>query len=185
MLEMPLTPRQRVVLLLYQDEAGNVEGVDGITRLQKYLFLVQQGDEGPRAVDADANFEPYKFGPCSRKLYDDLELLENLELITSEPIAPASEVEEQESELTFEFLMGDDDEAAAEAQLEEKRFQLTEKGRELAESIVRDQAAADEVNAIRRVKSKFASYSLRDLLRYVYRKYPAWTTQSEIRDQIL
>ena len=41
------------------------------------------------------------------------------------------------------------------------------------------------IEGIRKVKSKFGTYSLTDLLYYVYTKYPDMTVESEIREQVL
>jgi hypothetical protein len=38
---------------------------------------------------------------------------------------------------------------------------------------------------IRKVKSRYATYSLNDLLFHVYTKYPETTVASEIRDKVL
>ena len=68
---------------------------------------------------------------------------------------------------------------------EERRFTLTSKGRERAERLLGDPEYAQAVDGIRRVKSKYSSHSLRDLLRHVYRKFPDMTSESEIIDSVL
>ena len=62
---MPLSRRDITLLLLMG------EPVEGITRMQKYLFLslVQEGADGPGVRDVKG-FEPYRFGPYSSKLYE-------------------------------------------------------------------------------------------------------------------
>ena len=60
-----------------------MKGIGGITRLQKLLFLLWK-EAGIQEVEAGFEFKPYKAGPYSRKLYDELELLENLNLIHGE-----------------------------------------------------------------------------------------------------
>lgn len=52
----------------------------GVTRLQKLLFLVEK--EGQVNLK-DSDFEPYKFGPFSRKVQDDIDFLVNLGYIES------------------------------------------------------------------------------------------------------
>ena len=175
---VPLPMRDAVLLLL-------LEPVEGITRLQKYTFLAEQGDQGPAAGPGDADFQAYKFGPYSEKLYDDLEMLENLGLVVSKPLRDAPVEEDDEADLSFGFLIGDDEEQEAKAELEERCYSLTQKGRDFVEGSILPRTNPDDVAAIERIRSRFASYSLRDLLRYVYRKYPEWTVNSEIRDQIL
>jgi hypothetical protein len=53
------------------------------------------------------------------------------------------------------------------------------------EKLLADEDYSGVVDGIRKVKSKYSQYSLRDLLRYVYRKYPEMTTRSEILDEVL
>ena len=175
---MALSRRDITLLLLM---GGPVEG---ITRMQKYLFLSLAQEKGEMVGVADVEgFEPYRFGPYSSELYDDLEMLENLGLITSQPVGELSEPETEEVALSFEYLMGDDEQDGALAEQEEKRYELTEGGLKFVQELVRP--TEDQVEGIRRVKSKFAHYSLRALLRYVYRKYPEWTKESEIAEEIL
>jgi len=55
------------------------EGINGITRLQKFLYLLER--EENLKPDADGfEFIPYKAGPYSEKLYDDLVLQRHLSL---------------------------------------------------------------------------------------------------------
>jgi uncharacterized protein YwgA len=80
----PTISRQSLLLLLLgADESGATSvGIGGMTRLQKLLFLLWK-EAGIEEVDRGFEFKPYKAGPYSRKLYDELELLENLGLIVT------------------------------------------------------------------------------------------------------
>lgn len=182
--------RDLLLLLIGLDESGTWAGtVSGITRLQKFLFLLDE-EGGIRPRGSGFEFEPYKAGPYSSKLYDDLELLENLGLIRSEATAEATVTETVDlNRLSFEDLMGGFDEreggTRAADSFEERRFALTEEGRGRVEKLLASGEYDPVVDGIRKVKSKFSHYSLRDLLRYVYRKYPGMTTESEIIDEVL
>jgi uncharacterized protein YwgA len=145
-------------------------------------------------VEVGFEFKPYKAGPYSRKLYDELELLENLNLIHGEVQGEATSAEAAElEELSFEELMGDtgqtfgDPEATSADTFEERRFRLTDLGRKRVEAWLADPKYAPFVEGIRKIKSKFGNYSLQDLLYHIYTKYEAdgWTSESEIRDKIL
>jgi uncharacterized protein YwgA len=73
-------------------------GISGITRLQKFLYLLQE--EGHVSPNGDGfEFEPYKAGPYSAKLYDDLEFLENLGLVQSDITAEATAPEAAEIDM--------------------------------------------------------------------------------------
>lgn len=195
----PKVSKQELLLLLLGLEGTSVsaKGIGGITRLQKLLFLLWK-EAGIQEVESGFEFRPYKAGPYSRKLYDELEWLENLGLIKSEVQGEATEAEAVElEELSFEQLMGDDahpfqddvsrSEASTADTFEERRFTLTNKGLKVVESLAAKPGSKPFTDGIRRIKSKFANYSLQDLLYHVYTKYEAegWTSESEIRDNVL
>ncbi len=161
----------------------------GITRLQKYLFLLEK-EGGVTAAGNGFTFEPYKAGPYSSKVYDDLEFLENLGLLQSEVTANATEWEQSEVErLTFDQLFGTDgkgeDGASAADAYEERRFKLTEKGVAHVRRLFTDPTYKPVVDGIRKIKSRYGNHSLSDLLYHVYTKYPEMATESEIRDKVL
>ncbi len=189
-----VSTHQLLLLLLGLDGPSvSAKGIGGITRLQKFLFLLWK-EAGVLEVENGFEFRPYKAGPYSRKLYDELELLENLGLIQSEVQGEATEAEAAElEELSFEDLMGDDgqtfedSEAASSDAFEERRFTLTNDGLKRAREMLQKPESKLFAEGIRKIKSKFANHSLQDILYYVYTKYEdeGWTGESEIRDRVL
>ena len=187
--------RKDLILLLLgvsgKDEVA--EGINGITRLQKFLYLLGR-EEGFEPDENGFEFIAYKAGPYSAKLYDDLEFLENLGLITSEVAGEATEGEAAEVEMSFEELMGDctdtvegtiSDALMTADVYEERRYRLTENGKDRVEKLFHRSEYEPVVDGIRRIKSKFGKYSLNDLLYYIYTKYDEMATESEIKDKIL
>jgi uncharacterized protein YwgA len=193
---MPQISKHGLTLLLLGvgAEGGIMKGLGGITRLQKYLYLLEK-EGGITASQGNFHFEAYKAGPYSSQLYDDLEFLENLGFIESEVTAQASAEEAAEiEELTFDDLMGDGAEQVDGEQYdgfgasdvcEERRFILTNEGRRKVEALMANKDYEPVVNAVRKIKSRFSNHSLLDLLHYVYTKYPEMTTESEIKDKVL
>ena len=192
-------PKQHVLMILLGvDEQGvSDRGIGGITRLQKLLFLLWK-EAGIEQIDNDFAFRPYKLGPYSRALYDELELLENLGYVRGEVQGEATEEEAAElEELSFEQLMGDDAapfqdvktraEASTADNFEERRYGLTDKGLVFVRKLMKDADAKPFVDGIRKIKSRFARHSLQDLLYYIYTKYDqeGWASDSEIRDKVL
>ena len=188
--------RQLVLLTLALQADGSLgDELRGVTRLQKFLFLLQQEYGVTLQGEHALAFKPYKAGPYSKKIYDDLELLENLGLIRSESTGDATEAEHAALEdLTFGHLLGSDAEALSSESAElaetsdsfnERRFRLTDEGKKKVEAILASDAAEPFSDGIRKVKSRFANHSLQDLLHYVYTKYDDWTGESEIRDKVL
>lgn len=191
---MAISRRDVELLLLGAGPEGVLEGISGITRFQKLLFLLEQ-EENVVPSGTGFDFAAYKAGPYSAHLYDDLEMLENLGLIETEVTAEATEEEAAEIDmLDFEELMGegaDDAEgagvdglAAADA-YEERRFRLTDDGTKRVRQLLERDDYKPVEGAIRRIRSKYGHYSLSDLLYYVYTKYPNMTTESEIKDKVL
>lgn len=193
---MPEISRCDTVLMLLGVGRGSElsEGLGGITRLQKLLFLLQREHDLQPSGDG-FEFSAYKAGPYSSKLYDDLEFLENLGFIETEVAGEATEAEATEVDLlTYQELLGDgadtsgdtpsDGLGAADA-YEERRFTLSEKGRERVEEMLSSQEYEPVVDGIRKVKSKYGSHSLSDLLYHVYTHYPEMTTESEIKAKVL
>ena len=180
--------RSLLLLLLGTDPEGRVaDGINGITRIQKFLFILSR-ETSVREIDETYSFQAYKAGPYSPSIYDDLEFLENMGLLQGETVGEASEEEADDVEvLSFEDLIGDSGDQGGRAAdaYEERRFTLTKAGRRKVEELLQNPDFAPVVDAIRTVKSKYGRYSLSDLMYYVYTKYPEMTTQSEIKEQVL
>jgi uncharacterized protein YwgA len=168
-----------------KDETDIANGINGITRLQKFLFLLENEDYLEKIEGGYKNgFEAYKAGPYSSALYDDLEFLENIGLIEVETSGVATEEEAADIDFTFEDLMDSEDIKTPDV-YDEKRFKLTKEGLAKVESLLTSKEYSPVVDGIRKIKSKFGNYSLNDLLYYVYTKYPDMTTESEIKDHVL
>ncbi len=178
-----LTRGQLLMMLLAAPGARGKEGepVQGTTRLQKLLFLMEHEAKIKPTRGNDFHFEAWRFGPVSKELYDDLEKLENLDLLESEPVSQASSTELDEYGFSFDGLMGEEESQSLD-NFEEKRYRLTPKGLQW----VRDHELDTETfNKIRRIKEKYGALSLQDLLHYVYTRFPKYTTASEIKGKVL
>jgi hypothetical protein len=197
--------RREMLLLLIGLNDSSEHGLGGITRIQKLLYLLDT-EENIHPNGEGFNFEAYKAGPYSSRVYDDLEFLENLNLIkrskpseddletgTLSTSAVTSDPEQAEVDLSFEDLMGPEDvmapgqdEIAPTADsYEEMRYTLTDEGKKKMEDLLSRQEYKPFVQGIRKVKSRFAKYSLNDLLYYVYTRHPDMTTESEIKEKVL
>lgn len=190
--------RDLLLLLIGLEDSKN-QGLGGITRIQKLIYLLET-EENIHADKDVFKFIPYKAGPYSPRIYDDLEFLENLDFISrsggddnAKATAEASEPEKAEVDLTFDQLMGPEDvlssgsdEIAPTADsYEEARFRLTAKGKNRMEQLLADKSYKPFVDGICKVKSRFLKYSLNDLLYYVYTRHPEMTTESEIKEKVL
>jgi uncharacterized phage-associated protein len=178
-----LTRGQMLMMLLAAPGVRGKEGepIQGTTRLQKLLFLMEHEAKLKPSKGDDFDFTAWKFGPVSKELYDDLEKLENLGLLESEPVSEPSKTELDEYGLSFDDLMGEEESQSRDS-FEEKRYRLSAKGLQW----VRDRELHTEAfDKIKRIKEKYGALSLQDLLHYVYTKFPDMTTASEIKGKVL
>ncbi|MBC9988405.1 DUF4065 domain-containing protein [Haloferax sp. AS1] len=151
------------LLFNYADE------VEGITRLQKLLFLLQEETEFKDVYEnVEIEFKPYKYGPFSEQIYDELELLISMGAIR--------EVEAERAD-----HLRDENDTRGHSN---KRFVLTDRGRTIAKEVNR-QLEDDLEGQFAEVISEHVDMDLEDLLRYVYQQYEEYTTESEIKDEIM
>ena len=196
-----ISARDVLLLLIGLGDPAGREGLGGITRIQKLIYLLEL-EEHVRPTGNGFEFEPYKAGPYSPRIYDDLEFLENLDYIRRLAVddddeagaaAEASDPEKAEVDLTFDQLMGPEDVLASKSDeiaptadsYRESRFCLTEKGKRRMEELLANEDYRPFIESIRKVKSHFSNYSLSDLLYYVYTRHPEMTTESEIKEKVL
>ena len=133
------------LILLLIDGLGELRGR---TRLQKLVFLTQS--EGAREVSENLfDFVPHRYGPFSRQLDAYVVAAKNLALLVEEPY---------EVETSYGKVSG-------------YRFRLTRRGeREL--HVIMDQVNTVLADRIRQIVSAFGKMDMKDLLEYVYDRYP-------------
>lgn len=172
-----------IILLLYSKgySGKQNEPIIGITRLMKLLFLLKE----EAGINGLFNFEPYKMGPFSSEVYPEIEFLENFPSPDA-PLVVGKKSMGENGTLSPEHLrlLEDIGENGSLSFSEiNKEFRLSDKGEGLATKLW-SQLAPEIKNKIESIKQKYGSMSLRELLRYVYDKYPSMTVRSEIKNQI-
>ncbi|MCY3786760.1 MAG: hypothetical protein OXG47_08570 [bacterium] len=148
--------------------------INGITRLEKLLFLIDQECEYDDAPSEPFNFIPYHYGPYSKEVYESVELLEEVGLI-----AEKREFTDSDLDYAEELLYSD---TATEISYE-RQFLLTSDGTRVAEYLSRAHPQLQQ--QIHRLKDKYAGLSLQDLIYNVYSRYPGYTGRSVIREKII
>jgi len=197
-MEVSVMTREEITLPLIAATGSPTPGtIVGITRLQKLLFLTEK-ETGITPSEKPFEFTAYKFGPVSKKVYDDLCLLEHLGLLESSanPQPPKPRTTTDPMRLDPETLLSpaslsssstseisdDEDELNIESH-EMDVFRVTPRGMELLHK--KGLLETPEYKKIEVVKKRHGARSLSDLLRYVYTHYEDYTTESEIKDQVL
>jgi uncharacterized protein len=162
--------RKDLLLLVLAAQGG--APVVGVTRLQKYLYLLQdQEGWGEKLGSSRYQFRAYDFGPFDDQLYADLDFLENLKLIAKQPAGeePLSESGE-EQQASESWGTSDPEFAPWAADQEIWAYRLTDKGREFVEkNLALD---ADEAGTIERMKERWNGTPLTQFLRWLYTTYP-------------
>jgi len=142
-----------LLLMLYADDQAPVEGT---LKLQKLMFLLEKEliEKGKRLTSEHYSYVPYKYGPMSTDLYDEIEMLLQHGLIE---------------------VSGKNDKRKL------TTYKITERVRVLVENFLKDNKEAQTIlKEIERLKKRFNKLSNFALLNYVYAKYPLYAVKSEI-----
>jgi uncharacterized protein len=163
-----------ILLLLDSSADPSREGrVNGVTRLEKLLFLLDRETPVSNQVTDPFEWRPYNFGPYSKGVYEAVELLEQVGLLTEERRLRGETLDEiEEASATLTDVEG-----------VERCFMLTANGKAVAKLL------ADRVPEVARlvehVGQQYGLMPLNQLIRYVYKRYPEYAEKSVIRDDIL
>jgi hypothetical protein len=180
-----LNRKDILLLLLYVPGVSGQksEGIKGITRFTKLLFLLKDLYKVDEDVEKYYHFEPYKIGPFTEELYNDLNVLEAMQLIETKTKNYIEEPEVLETqEIIGDLLTYADLDALSLDYYKEFNYSLTERGQAIAGKIY-DSASQSTKQAVEEVKLKFGSLPLTELLRYIYRRFPEMATRT-IREDL-
>jgi hypothetical protein len=150
--------------------------IDGITRLEKLLFLLEKETEASKWLKEGANFRSDNFGPFSAKAYQEIENLTTYGLINDSATLSESVEDTWESE----HIIGEE----ASDPYATRNLELTEKGRRYYEALLAELPPEAE-SVVGELKRRFGAIPLRRLIRYVYQRHPDFTDKSIIREEIL
>lgn len=195
MAKMKLTGADYLLLLLYLD---NQSPVFGAVRLMKMMFLfkVEISDLlKTKGLESDKlpQFFAYNFGPFDKEVYEQIELFKSIGFVTAEDVAvdtkdEMAEVDDREEE-TFLYDIYSQDKDFPEAKPDGKymKYQIDKRGIEYVESrMLQDTPLTTEQRKILEdFKKKIVSLYPKQILKYVYTKYPEYTTRSLIKDEVL
>lgn len=152
------------------------EGIAGVTRLLKLLFIAQHELGADALTPAPYAFVPYRFGPFCSAVYDDLSVLVRAGLVRRVELDDEGEV--QRTDDLDEGLPGNGSNVV---------YRLTRRGREFARALAgpAEKKCRNLLAGLGIVKARLAPLPLRELLRYVYSRWPEYTVESEILARVL
>lgn len=184
-----LSGKEALTLLLYlPGKTGQVgEPIVGRTRIVKMMFLFSkevQPQLRKKGIEFSLpQFDAYDYGPFSSDVFDDLETLRTLQILSVETV-PASEpfdVLDDFSEQDYRFGSAGE----VERQFMDKYSLTPDRGIGFCESVLVRRFTAEQMDFLKAFKTRCNGVSLTALLRYVYTRYPKYTENSKIRERVL
>jgi uncharacterized protein len=164
-----------VVLLLGAEGTEPQGRIEGVTRLEKLLFLLERETPAGHWLTEKPDFRSHRFGPFSSKVYQAVETLAAAGLIRD---SASPSPDQQDAWETTNVVLDESDPYA------NRTFELTDSGWEYFRALLQD-LPLEAPKVVFGFKRRFGTIPLRQLVRYVYERYPEFTDKSEIRSQIL
>lgn len=158
------------------DVESAVGRVNGITRLEKLLYLTERETDTEKYVTGEKlGFVAYNYGPFSKGVYEAVEILEQSKLIHEERLADGRTIDSMEDVEVTGAVEGDE--------YVERQFVLTREGQLVADLLAKHYP--EVVDNLSDIKNRYASRTLSSLIRYVYRAYPESAANSKIAHKYL
>ena len=165
-----------IIILILKDNP-----IKGVTRLEKLVFLLlEEGGFKKKLKDGGFVFKPYRMGPFSSDIYDQVDFLMDIGILRVRTTKEEIKEDDMEREdLENHMKITGDEEIDTKSNL---TYCLTAKGREIATKLEKS-LSENEKNQLGMVKS-LSRTSLFSLLNYVYSRYQEFTTKSEIKGSL-
>jgi uncharacterized protein len=150
--------------------------IEGVTRLEKLIFLLERETDLKNVLKESADFKSHNFGPFSSKIYQAVDTLAAYGLLEDSADLSTSTMDSWEAQ---NLIGGNPTDPYA-----SRTFTLTKRGRRYYEALAAE-IPPGYLDELSRLKDRFATLPLRQLIRYVYQRYPNYTDRSLIREDIL
>lgn len=140
-----MTPRDWLIIFL-APLSSTTEGLDPI-RIQKGMFYFSR--EASVTATEKYKFEAYYYGPCSFRIYGDIDTLASEGLVERVPVQGQSW----------------------------SRYRLTAEGKRHAVKLI-ESVPAKALQVCREARTRVVRHSFQSLLKEVYSEYPEYATES-------
>lgn len=166
------------------------EPISGRTRLIKLIFIFKE--DYSKQFNKDnlvisekdlPEFFPWKYGPMSKDVLQDIEFFRKIKFLKTEEVKNALAFEEADelNSLTEEYSIDDN----AELEYVHEKYSLTDVGKKYVEEVIKPILKDEQWKLLSELKKRFNEASLRNILQYVYSKHPKSTDKSIIKDEIM
>jgi len=177
-----------IVLLYTKGASGEIaEPIEGITRLDKIIYLLSESPKFKQIINKGYSFQADNFGPFAPEIFDDIAALKHegiIEVVASrEPKNKIETIDEEAVERVLDEEKDTDRNVSWKTYSVEK-YELTALGQQIG-ALLYDGLTEEQKSELNETKRVFGKMSLKSLLHYVYSKYPKMAEKSKIRDEIL
>lgn len=178
-----------LLLLLY---LNNHTPIYGAVRLTKMMFLFNKEiSEALKKKNIECGklpeFIPYNFGPFSKDVYEQVELFSNIGFIKVTDINAIEDMGEvddwEESPFIDETIEQEDGYIRQDGKY--LKYEIENLGIDFVEQKILPNVTPEQKEILEMFKSKITSLSPKQILKYVYTKYPEFTENSLIKDEVL
>lgn len=152
--------------------------LEGITRLEKLIFLLERETAARSWLSEDADFRPYNFGPFSSKVYQAVDMLAAAQIIDDSGTNAKTQEDSWERDNVIGAISSEINPYVT------REFKLTDRGWRYY-TVLLERLPNGTIDELEDFKTRFAALPLRQLVRYVYQRYEDFTIRSVIRDEIL
>lgn len=177
-----------LLLLLYLNEKKPIYGA---IRLTKMMFLFNE-EIAPLLKKSGAEcqklpeFIAYNYGPFSKDVYEQIELFRGIKFIQVTDIKAQEEMAEVDD---WEEMAFTEEVSSQGYSLNTNgsyyRYQLLSTGERFVKENIINELTAEQINILSQFKQKISELSPKQILKYVYTKYPKYTEKSLIKKEVL
>jgi hypothetical protein len=175
-----------LLLLLYLDDR---KPINGAVRLTKMMFLFDkeiQPELKKKGLGSEKlpDFLAYNFGPFSKDLYELLEFFQNIQFIktTDRQAEDMSEIDDWNGEWFDDAY----NEINCGININSKymKYELNDLGSKYVEEKILPNLTGEQQKILEQFKTKIVNTTAKNILRYVYTKYPDYAINSLIKAEI-
>lgn len=177
-----------LLLLLY---LNNHESIKGAVRLTKMMFLFCEQITPllkSKGLDSEKlpDFIAYNYGPFSKDVYEQVELFSGIGFIQVKDLFAEEEMSDADNVVEKEFIdecYEDENELKSDNNYWE--YCISERGIGFIENELLPELTEEQMHILKEFKKKITEMPIKQLLYYVYTKYPDYTQKSLIKDEVL
>lgn len=177
-----------LLLLLY---INGKEPIKGSVRLMKMMFLFNEQIAPAlkrKGLDSEKlpEFMAYNYGPFSKDLYEQVDLFTGIGFMQVRDLNETEEMSGVDNIVEKEFVdecYEDDEETKSENSYRE--YCITDIGSGFVESELLEKLTSSQLGLLQQYKKKITEMTMKQLLHYVYTRYPQYAEKSLIKDEVL